>query len=59
MLGFSFLLPEEDITNEKLLETVRPVYQQRDVYKQTMAAGNQNQAIDIIINLIEDLSKKS
>ncbi len=55
--GFSYLLPEEDITNEKLLAIIHEVYENRASYEKAMAASNQNQAIDIIVGLIEELSK--
>lgn len=55
--GFSYLLPEEEITNEKLLAAIRDVYQNRASYKKAMDASNQNQAIDIIAGLIDELTK--
>lgn len=55
--GFSYLLPEEEITNEKLLAVIREVYQNRASYKKAMDASNQNQAIDIIAGLIDELTK--
>lgn len=55
--GFSYLLPEEDITNEKLLAIINEVYENRVSYEKTMSASNQNQAIDIIAGLIEELSE--
>ena len=55
--GFSYLLPEEEITNEKLLAVIRDVYQNRASYKKAMDASNQNQAIDIIAGLIDELTK--
>lgn len=55
--GFSYLLPEEEITNEKLLAIINEVYTNRASYEQAMAASSQNQAIDIIVGLIEELAK--
>ncbi|MGN0204424.1 MAG: undecaprenyldiphospho-muramoylpentapeptide beta-N-acetylglucosaminyltransferase [Coprococcus sp.] len=55
--GFSYLLPEEDITSEKLLAIINEVYHNRASYEKAMASSNQNQAIDIIVELIEELSK--
>lgn len=54
--GFSYLLPEEKITNSRLLAVINEVYQNRISYEQAMAASSQNQAIPIIVGLIKDLS---
>lgn len=56
--GFSYLLPEEEITNEGLLSVINEVYANRNTYVKAMADSDQNQAVRIIINLIEQLSSK-
>ncbi len=54
--GYSYLLPEEEITDEKLLSVIDTVYDRRHDYEKTMEAGTQNKAIDIIVGLITGLS---
>ena len=54
--GFSYLLPEEEITNEKFLDTIHQVYSDRENYQKQMAASQQNQAISIIADLIDQLA---
>ena len=54
--GFSYLLPEEEITNEKFLDTIHQVYSDRENYQKQMAASQQNQAIPIIADLIDQLA---
>jgi UDP-N-acetylglucosamine--N-acetylmuramyl-(pentapeptide) pyrophosphoryl-undecaprenol N-acetylglucosamine transferase len=54
--GFSYLLPEEEITNERLLAVIQEVYANRDSYEKAMSSSEQNQAISIIVGLLDDLS---
>ena len=54
--GFSMLLQEEDITNQKLLDTIHQVYKDHEKYQKAMAASHQNQAIPIIVDLIDQLA---
>ena len=54
--GFSMLLQEEDITNQKLLDTIHQVYKDHEKYQKAMAASHQNQAIPIIADLIDQLA---
>ena len=54
--GFSYLLPEEEITNEKFLDTIHQVYSDRENYQKQMASSQQNQAIPIIADLIDQLA---
>ncbi len=54
--GYSYLLPEEEITDEKLLSVIDTVYDKRHDYEKAMEAGTQSKAIDIIVGLITELS---
>ena len=54
--GFSYLLPEEEITNEKFLDAIHQVYSDRENYQKQMASSQQNQAIPIIADLIDQLA---
>ncbi len=56
--GFSYLLPEEEITNEGLLEIVEEVFANRAVYEDAMEKSNQNSAIEIIVGLVDELARK-
>lgn len=56
--GFSLLLPEETITNEKFLETIWQVYDHREQYQKAMSESQQNQAIPIIADLIDQLASR-
>ena len=55
--GFSFLLEEETMTGESLLAAIRQVYTDRDAYRARMAASTQSDAIKIILDMVENLSK--
>lgn len=57
--GFSYLLPEEDMTAESLQEAIDEVYQNRASYERVMAESSQNQAIKIIADLADELSAKN
>ena len=52
--GYSMVLEEEEITDEKLLETVRALYRNRRTYQEAMASGKQMDSIHHIVSLIED-----
>ncbi len=54
--GFSFLLPEEKITGERLLKVIDHVYKQRDSYVKAMEESPQNQAINKIVDLLDQLA---
>ena len=55
--GFSLVMEEEEITNEKLLQTIMDLYEHRDDYKRTMVQNPQMDSINTIVNLIEEVSK--
>ena len=55
--GFSTVMEEEKITNEKLLDTIHELYQNRDRYISAMKSSNQQDSIDTIIDLIESVAR--
>ncbi|MBR2046105.1 MAG: undecaprenyldiphospho-muramoylpentapeptide beta-N-acetylglucosaminyltransferase [Agathobacter sp.] len=56
--GFSYVIQEEDVTDEVLLEAVRKVYADRQTYTDAMSKSGQMDSIGTIIKLIESESKK-
>ena len=56
--GYSMVLEEEEITDGKLLETVRALYRNRRTYQEAMASGKQMDSIHHIVSLIEDCALK-
>lgn len=56
--GFSEVIDEEDLSSEKLLSTVKMLYDSRSSYISKMEKSEQNDAIDSITSLINDLVKK-
>jgi UDP-N-acetylglucosamine--N-acetylmuramyl-(pentapeptide) pyrophosphoryl-undecaprenol N-acetylglucosamine transferase len=55
--GFSAVMEEEEITNEKLLDTIHELFQNRDRYISAMKSSNQQDSIDTIIDLIESVAR--
>lgn len=53
--GFSVMIEEEDVTDEKLFNTIMDVYNDKDKYIHTMAASNQTDAVKTITDLINSL----
>lgn len=51
--GFSMVLEEEEITDEKLLTAIRDLYKNRKTYQEAMAASQQMDSIQHIVSLIE------
>ena len=56
--GFSYVIQEEDVTDEILLNAVRQVYANKQTYIDTMSESGQMDSIGTIIKLIEKESKK-
>lgn len=56
--GYSMVLEEEEITEEKLLETIHQLYEQRDSFTATMQSANSIDSITKITNLLEDCIKR-
>lgn len=55
--GFSIVMEEEELTNEKLLSSIRDLYANRDTYIHNMSQSGQQNSIDTIIGLIENAAK--
>lgn len=55
--GFSYVLKEEDVTNETLLSAVNEVYENREKYVAAMNESKLNHAIETITEMITTLSK--
>lgn len=55
--GFSYVLPEEDVTKESLLAAVEEVYTNRAEYKKAMEASEMTNSIETIIGMINEVCK--
>ena len=55
--GFSYVLKEEEVTNETLLSAVKEVYEKREAYVTAMEESKLNSAIETITEMIKTLSK--
>ena len=51
--GYSMVLEEEEITDQKLLDTIHKLYQERHSFEEAMAASKQMDSIQHIVSLIE------
>lgn len=51
--GFSYVIREEDLTSEKLLTAVQQVDENKDKYKDAMAASNQQDAVVKVADIID------
>ncbi len=56
--GFSYVVLEENLTKESLLEAVQQVYDKRADYKKTMEASQMTNSIEKIIKLINRAAKQ-
>ena len=56
--GYSYLLKEEDVTDESLMESIEYVFRHRTDYIEAMGKSPMNNAIDIIIGLINEAAAK-
>lgn len=54
--GFSKVLQEESVTGKLLLDTIHEVYASRDTYIEAMKQSSQTNGIQVIMELIEELS---
>ncbi len=55
--GYSVVLEEEEITNEVLLNAINNLYENRESYIKTMENSPQKDAINTIIDLIQEVEK--
>ena len=56
--GFSYVIQEEDVTDEILLAAVREVYSDRQKYIDAMSGSGQMDSIGTILELIEKERKQ-
>ena len=54
--GYSYVLQEEDVTNETLLKAIRTVYEQKDTYINNMKKSKLSDPIAAIMDLIDELT---
>ena len=57
--GFSYVLPEEELTKETLLNAVDQVYTHRAEYQAAMKNSQMTNSIDLIVDLINDACQKN
>lgn len=57
--GFSYVIKEEELTSEKLLEAVRNVEEHKEQYKKAMSESNQQDAVVKVADLIEKACEES
>ena len=55
--GFSIVLEESEMTNETLLAAINRLYENREIYTETMKQSSQQNSIDTIIDLIESVAR--
>ena len=53
--GFAYVIHEEDLTNETLLEGVNEVFGKKDEYRQAMQNSPLTDATETIVNMIEEI----
>ena len=56
--GFSYVIEEETLTVDILLEAIRKVYANREDYRQAMEKSNQMDSVETILHLIESEAGK-
>lgn len=56
--GFSYVIPEENVTDDTLLQAVHEVYTNRQKFIDVMSQSNQMNAVETIMNLIKSETKK-
>lgn len=52
--GFSYVIREEELTGEKLLDAVNEVYENKNTYINAMAASNQHNAVTLVADIIDE-----
>lgn len=57
--GFSYVLKEEELTNETLLTAINTVYQNRDTYRSAMEESKLTDAVATIMGLIQQYELKN
>ena len=56
--GFSYVLQEEDLTNDTLLHAIRSVMEHKQQYIEAMEKSKLNESISTILNLLEQTARK-
>lgn len=56
--GYSYVLQEEDLTNDTLLKAIQAVTQNREAYVTAMEQSALNNAIETVLGLVEECRKK-
>ena len=56
--GYSFLLREEDMTGETLLDAVKSTWEKREDYIEAMKTGGHGDAVKKIADIIDDICNK-
>jgi len=56
-LGYSYVLEEDRLTNETLLEAIEKVYAARETYITAMKSATQADATGVIVKMIKELAK--
>lgn len=51
--GFSYVIREEDLTSERLLDAVHEVDENKRIYRDAMAASNQQNAVVMVADIID------
>ncbi|MCR5330983.1 MAG: undecaprenyldiphospho-muramoylpentapeptide beta-N-acetylglucosaminyltransferase [Lachnospiraceae bacterium] len=57
--GYSYVLDEDKMTNETLLEAINKVYNDRDRYIEKMKTARQADATDVIFKMIDEMASRS
>ena len=55
--GFSYVIEEEELTDQPLSEAIQPVWTKRADYIHAMESSDQMDAVTTITNLIEKMRK--
>lgn len=55
--GYSLVIQEEDLTNDKLLDSVRQAYANREAYRKAMKRSQLNNSIEKIVGLLQSVCR--
>ena len=56
--GFSYVIHEEELTSDRLLEAVKKVYEGRNEYIHSMEASDQHNAVVKVADIIDEVRIK-
>lgn len=56
--GFSYVIREEDLTSERLLNAVKEVYENKSEYVSAMQASDQHNAVSKVADIIDEIVTK-